>query len=165
MYYCVVKIDGELLSKLGRPFERVDRETFERGLKDLPERYATYAEAEEAIGNLPPLEKGFRYQVSKRGLGWDENYKQWVQRRRKAYALKKDSALTPADVDDIVRGKFAPDVKKLASELEPYLGDPIALRGLGARIVARYGQAGLREVMDRAKIIYGGPGIDTRRNV
>jgi hypothetical protein len=55
--------------------------------------------------------------------------------------------LTAMDVDKIVSGDFAPDIKKLVSEIEANVGDPAALRAIGARIVADYGRAGLRNVM------------------
>jgi hypothetical protein len=50
-------------------------------------------------------------------------------------------------VDNIVRGNFAPDVEKLAGEIEANVGDPAALHAIGARVVADYGQEGLRKVM------------------
>jgi hypothetical protein len=62
--------------------------------------------------------------------------------------------LTAVDVDNIVGGNFAPDVKKLAREIEANVDDPAALRAIGARIVADYGQAGLRNVMYYIDIIH-----------
>jgi hypothetical protein len=149
MYYCIAKIDDGIFDD--PPHARSP----EKAIEDLPERFATLAEAEEALDNFPPPEKGFRYAVQKRGLGWDETYEQWEQRRRKAYFFERPDTLTPVDVDNIVRGDFAPDVSKLVRELKPYVGDPIALRALGAFIAARYGQDGLRKVWDHARDIYG----------
>jgi len=70
--------------------------------------------------------------------------------------MRKNNALTVTDVDNIVRRNFAPDIKKLASEIENKFGDPVALRAIGARIVASYGQEGLRKAINRLQIIYGG---------
>jgi hypothetical protein len=61
--------------------------------------------------------------------------------------MKKENTLTVADVDNIVRGNFAPDIEKLAGEIEANVGDSGALHAIGARIVAHYGQEGLRKVM------------------
>jgi hypothetical protein len=62
-------------------------------------------------------------------------------------AMGKSSTLTAADVDNIIRGNFAPDIGKLAAAIETNVGDAAALRAIGARIVANYGQEGLRKVM------------------
>jgi hypothetical protein len=45
------------------------------------------------------------------------------------------------------------DIEKLAHEVKDNLHDPVGLRALGASIVARYGRATLREVVDRASEI------------
>jgi len=74
--------------------------------------------------------------------------------------MGKGSALTAADVDNILRGNFAPDFKKLAGEIENKFGDPVALRTIGADIVASYGREGLRKVVHRLEIIYGGDHSD-----
>jgi hypothetical protein len=68
--------------------------------------------------------------------------------------MRKGSALTAADVDNIVWGNFAPDIKKLASEIEASLGDPAALQAIGVRIVADHGQDGLRKVMHHISAIH-----------
>ena len=68
--------------------------------------------------------------------------------------MREGSALTAVDVDNIVRGNFAPDIKKLASEIEASLGNPAALQAIGARIVADRGQEGLREVMRHVSAIH-----------
>jgi hypothetical protein len=122
--------------------------------KDMPEHYLTYDEAEEAAENLNALEleKGrFYYIVSGR---YDP--RELETKNYSSLTVKRDGALTVADADNIVRGNFAPDIKKLVSELEAHLGDFDALRAFGARIVARYGHRVCREVVRRAEIIYGG---------
>ena len=68
--------------------------------------------------------------------------------------MRKDSTLTAADLDNIVTENFAPDIKKLAHEIGTNLDNPVALQALGARIVERYGQDGLRKVIEYAKIVY-----------
>jgi hypothetical protein len=62
--------------------------------------------------------------------------------------------LTAGDVDKIVNGNFAPDIKKLASEIEVNVGDIAALQAIGVRIVAEYGQEGLRKVMQYIDTIH-----------
>jgi hypothetical protein len=62
--------------------------------------------------------------------------------------------LTATDLDNIVRGNFAPDIGKLAAEIEANVGDPAALHAIGARIVADYGQEGLCKVMHLIETIH-----------
>jgi hypothetical protein len=71
-----------------------------------------------------------------------------------ATQMSKNNALTVMDVDNIISGNFAPDVEKLASEIEASLGNPAALQAIGARIVADYGQEGLQEVMRHVEAIH-----------
>jgi hypothetical protein len=71
-----------------------------------------------------------------------------------ATQMSKNNALTVTDVDNIISGNFAPDVEKLASEIEASLGNPAALQAIGARIVADYGQEGLREVMHHISAVH-----------
>jgi hypothetical protein len=54
------------------------------------------------------------------------------------------------DVDNIVRRNFAPDIEKIGASLS----NPAALHAIGARIVADYGQEGLRKVMDHIEAIH-----------
>jgi hypothetical protein len=68
--------------------------------------------------------------------------------------MRKNSMLTAVDLHNIVTDNFAPDVEKLASEIEVSLGNPAALQAIGARIIADYGQEGLREVMHHVKAIH-----------
>src|SRR5262249_4588166 len=133
---------------------RVVRVAAGRPYKDMPGHYLTYDEAEEAAENLNvlELEKGrCHYVISecpdRRDLGPIKD---------NTLTVKRDGALTVADGNDIGRGNFSPDIKKLASELDPHLGDFNALRVFGARIVSRYGHQVCREVVHSAKIIYGG---------
>jgi hypothetical protein len=68
--------------------------------------------------------------------------------------MGKSSAPTVADVDNIIRRNFAPDVEKLVSEIEMNLGDHAALCAIGARIVADHGQSGFRKVIERIDTIH-----------
>jgi hypothetical protein len=68
--------------------------------------------------------------------------------------MGESSALTVADVDNIIRRNFAPDIKKLVSEIEMNLGDHATLCAIGARIGADHGQSGFRKVMDRINEIH-----------
>ena len=148
MHYRVVRVDDELIDR---------RPPVAEAYKDMPEHYLTYDEAEEAADNLNALKKGrFRYIVSE--CCWDDprDLVRVTKTKDSSLTIKKDSALTVADVDSIVRRNFAPDIKKLASELEAHLGDFDALRAFGARIVAKYGRRVCGEVVHRAEIIYGG---------
>jgi len=62
--------------------------------------------------------------------------------------------LTAMDVASITSEIFAPDAGKLAAEIEANVGDPGALHAIGARIVADYGQEGLRKVMHLINTIH-----------
>src|SRR5262245_34743306 len=68
--------------------------------------------------------------------------------------------LTVTDVGSIVDGNFVPDVKKLASEIEANVDDPVTLRAVGARIIADYGQKGLQKVMDHINTIHAAVDIE-----
>jgi hypothetical protein len=60
--------------------------------------------------------------------------------------MGKSSALTAADLHNIVTDNFAPDIKKLAHEVGANLDNPVALRAIGLHIVASYGAQALRDV-------------------
>jgi len=64
--------------------------------------------------------------------------------------------LTATDVDKIVGGNFAPDIKRLAEELGVHLSNPAALHAISTRIVAQYGRRVASDVARRADVIYGG---------
>jgi hypothetical protein len=70
--------------------------------------------------------------------------------------MGKNSALTVADLDNIVTENFAPDIKKLAHEVGANLDNPVALRAIGLHIVASYGVQALRDVYCYVRTIYGG---------
>ena len=70
--------------------------------------------------------------------------------------MRKDSTLTAADVNNIVTDNFAPDIKRLAHEIETNLDNPTALRAIGTYIIATYGHQGMRDVYNYVRIIYGG---------
>jgi hypothetical protein len=72
--------------------------------------------------------------------------------------MRKENALTVADVGNIVRRNFAPDIKKLAEELGAHLNNPAALHAISTRIVAQYGVRVASDVAHRADVIYGGGG-------